>query len=80
VSLSIEIRVNGHPVVTVVGHNTNGRPVSSYEGQYSVFGMDGTPVCGEWFVENHKRASGLTKLSETILKEVNKDIRMKELE
>lgn len=74
-SLSIEIRVNGHPVAMMVAHNTDGLPVSLYDGQGVLFDQTGEPrTFGVTGVE-HKRALGIIPLCVKLLTQATKALK-----
>jgi|CXWL01.1.fsa_nt_gi antitoxin (DNA-binding transcriptional repressor) of toxin-antitoxin stability system len=79
-SLSIEIRVNGHPVATIVAHNTytDVHGVASYDGQGVLFDQNGEPSSFLLTVPSHKRADGIIPLTTKLLKAATKVLKQHE--
>lgn len=76
-SLSIEMRVNGHPVATLVAHNTTGAERSLYDGQGVLFDQHGEPRTFTLVDIAHTRSEGIVKLSAILLREAAKVLNIK---
>ena len=74
-SLSIEIRVNGHPVSVITAHNKTAGELSYYDGQGVVFQMDGNPVSFGLVDIKHHRNEGIIKLASILLTQAAKAVK-----
>lgn len=70
-SLSIELKVNGQPVATLVAHRDRGMPgqMCEYSGQATLFQMHGEPKSFMFTGVQHHYDDGIVKLAKKLLTE-----------